>query len=170
MILAIVQAMIPKVVLKQHKLQAVHNLVRRLLPRERVPGATAQIGLLAYLDSLDTLTLLKEFEPLAKPRREQIIDLLKRVPPRAGKNARGNSEWLLPDPPIGKEHRYVFQLFALDLPMTLMPGASREDVEASIEGHITACAVLTGRFEGHEREKLDLEEDLGIDPDDLDLD
>ena len=27
--------------------QAVHNLVRRLLPRERVPGATAQIGLLA---------------------------------------------------------------------------------------------------------------------------
>ena len=64
----------------------------------------------------------------------------------------------------------MFQLFALDLPMTLMPGASREDVEASIEGHITACAVLTGRFEGHEREELDLEEDLGIDPDDLDLD
>ena len=92
------------------------------------------------------------------------------VPPRAGKNARGNSEWLLPDPPIGKEHRYVFQLFALDLPLTLMPGATREDVEASIKDHVVACAVLTGRFEGHEREDLDLEEDLGIDPEDLDLD
>ncbi len=70
------------------------------------------------------------------------------VPPRTGKNAHGNSEWLLPDPPEGETRHYVFQIFATDLPMTLMPGASREEVMASIKGFITACAVLYAPFTG----------------------
>lgn len=74
------------------------------------------------------------------------------TPPRSGKNGAGNSEWLLPDPPLGEEHRYVFQLFALDLPMTLMPGAPRDKLIAALRGHVTAAAVLTARFEGHEVE------------------
>ncbi|TMM46716.1 YbhB/YbcL family Raf kinase inhibitor-like protein [Qipengyuania marisflavi] len=77
------------------------------------------------------------------------------VPPRTGKNAKGNSEWLLPDPPLGEEHRYVFQLFALDLPLTLMPGAKYADLLGNLKGHVTAVAVLTARFEGHEVEDLD---------------
>lgn len=72
------------------------------------------------------------------------------VPPRSGKNAQGNSEWLLPDPPVGETRQYVFQLFATELPLTLMPGASREDLIASIKGSITACAVLTAPFTGVE--------------------
>ena len=55
------------------------------------------------------------------------------VPPRTGKNAQGNSEWLLPDPPLGEEHRYVFQLFAIDLPLTLMPGATLEELAIKYE-------------------------------------
>ena len=77
------------------------------------------------------------------------------TPPRAGKNAHGNSEWLLPDPPLGVEHLYVFQIFALDLPLTLMPGAGYEDLLKQIQGHVTAAAILTARFEGHEVEELD---------------
>lgn len=72
------------------------------------------------------------------------------TPPRAGKNSAGNSEWLLPDPPVGEKREYVFQLFATDLPLTLMPGASREDLIASIKGSITACAILTAPFTGVE--------------------
>lgn len=69
------------------------------------------------------------------------------VPPRVGKNAFGNSEWLLPDPPVGHDpHDYVFQLFALDAPLTLTSGASRDDVLAAMEGHVVAAAVLTGTF------------------------
>ena len=79
------------------------------------------------------------------------------TPPRTGKNAQGNSEWLLPDPPIGEEHRYVFQLFALDLPLTLMPGATHEELVRNLDGHVTAAAVLTARFEGHEVEEWDAE-------------
>lgn len=80
------------------------------------------------------------------------------APPRTGKNAQGNSEWLLPDPPLGVEHTYVFQLFALDLPMTLMPGATHEELVKNIKGHVMAAAVLAARFEGHEIEELDAED------------
>ena len=77
------------------------------------------------------------------------------APPRTGKNALGNSEWMLPDPPLGVQHRYVFQLFAVDLPLTLMPGAGYAELLNNIKGHVTAAAVLTARFEGHEVEELD---------------
>lgn len=69
------------------------------------------------------------------------------VPPRVGKNAKRNSEWLLPEP--SREdgaHSYVFQLFALDLPLTLMPGASREDLVAAMKGHVLAVALLTATY------------------------
>jgi Raf kinase inhibitor-like YbhB/YbcL family protein len=69
------------------------------------------------------------------------------APPRVGKNAHGNSEWLLPAPPQGDDpHDFVFQLFALDLPLGLMPGASREDLVAAMTGHVTAVALLTGTY------------------------
>lgn len=69
------------------------------------------------------------------------------TPPRVGKNSYGNSEWLPPDPPTGHgSHDYVFQLFALDLPLTQMPGATRDEVLAAMEGHVLAAAVLTGTY------------------------
>lgn len=74
------------------------------------------------------------------------------VPPRTGKNAHGNSEWLLPDPPVGETRHYVFQIFATDLPLTLMPGASRDELIASIKGFVTGCAVLYAPFTGIEAE------------------
>lgn len=81
------------------------------------------------------------------------------VPPRTGKNAFGNSEWLLPDPPEGETRHYLFQLFATDLPLVLMPGAGRAELLASLQGTITACAVLhatfTGRGEDASWEDLD---------------
>ncbi|MBH5321889.1 YbhB/YbcL family Raf kinase inhibitor-like protein [Aurantiacibacter sediminis] len=80
------------------------------------------------------------------------------APPRVGKNAFGNSEWLLPDPPTGDEpHDYVFQLFALDLPLTLMPGASREELVAAMEGHVMGLAILTGTYTREEGGDYDFE-------------
>ncbi len=69
------------------------------------------------------------------------------APPRVGKNAFGNSEWLLPDPPLGEPpHDYVFQLFALDTQLSLLPGANRAELFAAMQGHVIALALLTGRF------------------------
>lgn len=82
------------------------------------------------------------------------------VPPRTGKNAFGNSEWLLPDPPEGETHHYVFQLFATDLPLVLMPGAGRAELLASLQGTITACAVLNATFTGGQSEDAGWEDDV----------
>ena len=84
------------------------------------------------------------------------------VPPRTGKNAAGNSEWLLPDPPVGEERRYVFQLFAIDLPLTLMPGARHADLVNNLRNHVIAAAILTARFEGQEGEDWGDDEDDDI--------
>jgi len=70
------------------------------------------------------------------------------TPPRTGKNAKGNSEWLLPNPPLGETRHYVFQAFATDLPLTNMPGETRDDILSAIEGKVTACAVLHAPFTG----------------------
>lgn len=84
------------------------------------------------------------------------------TPPRTGKNAFGNSEWLLPDPPEGETRHYLFQMFATDLPLVLMPGAGRAELLASLQGTITACAVLYATFTGGG------DEDAGWDEDELD--
>lgn len=69
------------------------------------------------------------------------------VPPRVGKNSQRNSEWLLPEPPHDDDaHSYVFQLFSVDLPLTLMPGASRKDLLAAIEGRVVGVALLHATY------------------------
>lgn len=81
------------------------------------------------------------------------------VPPRTGKNARGNSEWLLPAPPEGETRHYVFQIFASELPLILMPGATRADLIAALQGNVTACALLYAPFTGSSDEDWDEDED-----------
>lgn len=79
------------------------------------------------------------------PQRGKLLE--GESPPRVGKNAFGNSEWLLPDPPTGAEpHDYVFQLFALDRSLALMPGATRGDLLEAMQGHVIAAAVLTATY------------------------
>lgn len=84
------------------------------------------------------------------------------VPPRTGKNAAGNSEWLLPSPPEGETRHYLFQLFATELPLVLMPGAGRAELLASLQGSVTACAVLHATFTGGGED-----EDAGWEDDDF---
>lgn len=88
--------------------------------------------------------------------------------PFAGKNATGNSEWLLPKLDIGDEaHDYVFQLFAIDRPLGLMPGAAADEVFSAIDGHVLGAAVLSASYVPEDLE--DLIGDDGADGDD-DLD
>ena len=79
------------------------------------------------------------------PQKGQLLE--GEAPPRVGKNAHRNSEWLLPEPPHEDDpHAYVFQLFAVDLPLTLMPGATREELFAAIDGHVVGVAMLTATY------------------------
>jgi len=66
-----------------------------------------------------------------------------------GINDAGNVGYHGPCPPTGHgPHRYVFELYALDVShLALGEGASREEVETKIEGHILAKAKLTGTYQ-----------------------
>ncbi|KRA79381.1 YbhB/YbcL family Raf kinase inhibitor-like protein [Altererythrobacter sp. Root672] len=94
------------------------------------------------------------------PQKGQLLE--GETPPRVGKNAFGNSEWLLPDPPTGQDpHDYVFQLFALDEALALMPGATRADLVAAMKGRVIAVAVLTATYQRSDEDEHDWDEDDG---------
>ena len=95
------------------------------------------------------------------PQQGQLLE--GETPPRVGKNAQANSEWLLPRPPEGECHDYVFQLFALDAPLGVAPGATRETLLAAMEGHVIATALLTATYERQDMEDEGDWGDVGID-------
>jgi len=67
-----------------------------------------------------------------------------------GKNSRGTSVYTGPCPPTGykpTEHRYVFHLFALDTRLAVLAGATKEEIEKLMEGHVLSQAEYTGRYD-----------------------
>lgn len=49
--------------------------------------------------------------------------------------------------PPDREHRYFFKLYALDSMLPLIEGATKEEVEKAMEGHILAQADYVGLYE-----------------------
>lgn len=51
-----------------------------------------------------------------------------------------------PCPPPGKPHRYYFKVYALDSKINLPPGASKEQLETEMLGHILAKGEIVGIY------------------------
>jgi len=69
-------------------------------------------------------------------------------PPTEGANGRGEATYMGPCPPPGDgPHRYVHELFALDTALDLEQGATRDQLEDEIEGHVLGAAELIGTYE-----------------------
>jgi Raf kinase inhibitor-like YbhB/YbcL family protein len=51
-----------------------------------------------------------------------------------------------PCPPRGSPHHYHFQLYALDTPLNLTPGASASEVRTAMRGHVLASGELVGLY------------------------
>ncbi len=62
-----------------------------------------------------------------------------------GKNSWGDIGYGGPCPPSGT-HRYYFRLYALDTAISLLPGASKEELLKEMQGHILAQTELMGTF------------------------
>ena len=62
-----------------------------------------------------------------------------------GLNGAGKEGYVGPCPPTG-QHRYFFTLYALDTTLGLNGQAKREDLDAAMQGHITAQATLVGVY------------------------
>jgi Raf kinase inhibitor-like YbhB/YbcL family protein len=52
-----------------------------------------------------------------------------------------------PCPPPGKPHRYFFKLYALDTQLNLTLGATKNDVERAMQGHVLAKAQIIGHYQ-----------------------
>lgn len=64
-----------------------------------------------------------------------------------GENHYNQARYGGPCPPPGSPHRYFFKLYALDNLLSLPEGASKEDLEKAIEGHVVAKAELMGLYQ-----------------------
>lgn len=69
----------------------------------------------------------------------------------AGVGVHGSNSWSTvgyggPCPPPGSTHTYMFRLYALDTMLDLDPGASRQDVDGAMQGHILASGSLLGTY------------------------
>ncbi|HEV2425203.1 MAG TPA: YbhB/YbcL family Raf kinase inhibitor-like protein [Terriglobia bacterium] len=64
---------------------------------------------------------------------------------RQGTNGFGKTGYNGPCPPAGKPHRYFFRVWALDS-MLGLHGATAQDLESSMQGHILARGEIMGRF------------------------
>lgn len=62
-----------------------------------------------------------------------------------GKNDSGKIGYMGPCPPSGT-HRYFVRLYALDAELDLKPGASTEQVQKAMRGHVLDQAELMGRY------------------------
>ncbi|MBI4406617.1 YbhB/YbcL family Raf kinase inhibitor-like protein [Candidatus Micrarchaeota archaeon] len=51
-----------------------------------------------------------------------------------------------PCPPPGETHRYFFRLYALDTELSLQEGATKQDVETAMQGHILGQTELAGQY------------------------
>lgn len=72
----------------------------------------------------------------------------KNIDPNAiyvGKNSWGDIGYGGPCPPSGT-HRYYFKFYALDATISLLPGATKEQLLREMEGHILAEGELMGTF------------------------
>jgi Raf kinase inhibitor-like YbhB/YbcL family protein len=83
------------------------------------------------------------------------VELVQGVPPlpelpsgaRQGGNDFGKIGYGGPCPPPGKPHRYFFRLYALDILLSLTPGATRDELEAAMNQHILAQGTLMGTYQ-----------------------
>jgi Raf kinase inhibitor-like YbhB/YbcL family protein len=66
---------------------------------------------------------------------------------RHGRNDFGEIGYGGPCPPPGSPHHYVFTLYALDAKLNLSVGATRAQVESTMQGHILARGELIGLFQ-----------------------
>lgn len=63
-----------------------------------------------------------------------------------GLNSYRVNQYRGPCPPIGKDHRYFFKLYALDTVLSLPQNIHKRDLEMAIENHVIASATLVGLF------------------------
>jgi hypothetical protein len=64
-----------------------------------------------------------------------------------GKNTSGKISYSGPCPPKGPAHRYFFKIYAIEIVLDLEPGATKNELERAMQGHILAQGQLMGKYQ-----------------------
>ena len=67
-----------------------------------------------------------------------------------GLNSNDVLGYIGPFPPVWEDHDFAFTLYALDTPLALGYGATRDQVLAAMEGHVLNKGELKGKYIGVE--------------------
>lgn len=109
------------------------------------PGAQPFVHWLAWNIPPDLQELPADIRAEAEPRTPAGI--------RQGRNDGGGIGWYGPRPPAGDPaHNYHFQVLALDSMLDLPAGATREDLLATIDGHVVAKGELVATSQAPTRQ------------------
>ena len=119
---------------------------------DAVPGATQSLALI--VEDADSPTLSPLVHAIVWGMGPDTRDLAEGAiveggaTAEIGRNSYLAQGWLAPDPPSGHgEHRYVFQLFALDVVAEDLGDApGRGAVLNAIQGHVIGAGMLTGLY------------------------
>lgn len=92
--------------------------------------------------------VIYNIKPDMRSLQEDLPITGKNIDPEAifvGKNSGGRIGYDGPCPPSGT-HRYFFKFYALDTTISLLPGATKEQILKEMDGHILAQTELMGTF------------------------
>jgi Raf kinase inhibitor-like YbhB/YbcL family protein len=92
--------------------------------------------------------VLYNIKPDMRSLQEDLPITGKNIDPDAifvGKNSGGKIGYDGPCPPSGT-HRYYFKFYALDTLISLLPGATKDQLLKEMDGHILAQTELMGTF------------------------
>ncbi|MDD4873911.1 MAG: YbhB/YbcL family Raf kinase inhibitor-like protein [Dehalococcoidales bacterium] len=64
-----------------------------------------------------------------------------------GENTSGSIGYYGPFPPVGPRHRYQFTIYALDQKLNIKAGASRQQLDQAMKGHVIEQNRLTGTYQ-----------------------
>lgn len=81
--------------------------------------------------------------PEGIPKKEVVSEPIEAV---QGINDFGEIGYGGPCPPSGKPHTYHFKVYVLDTMLDLKPGATKEELEKAMEGHLLQYGELRGVY------------------------
>lgn len=112
---------------------------------DRVPEAAKSLALIVTDEDAPGGTFTHWLAWNIDPKRTEFLK--DTVPPEAiqGKNDFGKTGYGGPCPPSGV-HRYYFRIYALDKTLDLSSGATRNQVEKAMKGHVLMQAELMGKY------------------------
>ena len=76
------------------------------------------------------------------------------APGTVGKNSFGKTKYVGPCPDEGKDHRYFFKVYALDILLDVKAGADKKTVENSMNDHILAKGEIIGVYKRTKHKNL----------------